>query len=525
MEFFKNNLTQISLKTFTAASLTAAVVLVSGCSSDDPDQGSALSTTPISGVAIDGYLAGTTVYLDFNDNGERNAGEPFAITDKDGFFSTAKDLTDYCASDATVAQARHCLRATELGAEVVLRTFGGFDLFTGEPFDGSLSTRVTVENATVANEIISPISSMLTDVRDAAQRQNILDAYGLAESDLDRDFLNSAGFDATTTNAAIAFHKVVTLFANIFDEHYEAIGIESGFPDNSNGLIYKALADAMGVSKLNDTSLAVAYAAAESTIRALYDDADQEVPFNHAPNQAATLSNAGILVGLVDNALPVSTSFDDAKSRVTAVEMVVKKMIEGDPDAVAALVEASNISSDLYVALDAAMDIDFSALVDVNYFSPNYAEVDITGATPLTALAEKQLFIAHAQDTDGVSGSAHFFFDSDELGTSGTLDVCLKYQVNDEERVEETEGTLVNGTWFALDDNRLILTLEGFIDIALINKGLDSGNAKYSLSYGGETLSWLSNNSTGLLGAGDSGFELEQPTTNEGCVSLLTPQS
>jgi|GEM_PF-3878165 len=524
MAFFKKNLTQNSLKPFAVASLAAAVALASGCSSDDPDQGSTLSTTQLSGVAIDGYLAGATVYLDISDNGEKNAGEPFAITDKDGFFTTAKDLTDYCDSDATVAQARHCLRTTELGTEVVMRAYGGFDLYTGEPFAGSLSTRVTVVDGVVENKMISPITSMLTDVTDATQRQNILDAYGLAESDLGRDFLDSAGFDATTTNAAITFHKIVTLFANIFDEHYEEIGTESGFPDNSNGLIYKALADAMGGSKLNGTSLATAYTAAESAIRALYVEADQDVPIGMAPNLATTLTNAGNLIGLIDNALPVSTTFADAQSRVTAVEMVVKKMVEegGDGDLAAAIAEAGNTSSALYAALDAATDIDFSALVDINYTAPVYTDVNITGATPLTALADKQLFIAHAQDSDGISGSAHFFFDSDELGSSGTLDVCLKYQDSNDERVEETEGTLVNGTWFAIDDNRLILTLEGSIDITLINKGLDNGNAKYSLSYGGEALSWVSNNSTGLLSSSDSGFELEQPTTNEDCVALLT---
>lgn len=535
MAFFQKNLTQNSLKTFAVATLAAAVALASACSSDDPDQGSALSTTPLSGVAIDGYLAGATVYLDISDNGERNAGEPFAITDKDGFFTTAKDgITDYCASDATVAQTRHCLRTTELGAEVVMRAYGGFDLFTGEPFNGSLSTRITVENGEVANKMISPLTSILTDVTDATERQNILEAYGLVESDLDQDFLTDGGFNANRVNTAITFHKIVTILANVFDEEFEAFGTESGFPDSSNGWIYKAIADQVlvlgdlkGLSLVDlSTALTAVYDAVHAETQALYE-ADEDLSFVSFDGTMA-IANAVKIVALVDSAIPSGTLFSDVPSRIIGVEMVVKKIVDGESTAQidAAIAEAENTSSALYAALDAARDIDFSALTSINYNQAhNFDDIDVSGATPLTALADKQLFITHAQDLDGVSGSAHFFFDSDELVTSGTLDVCLKYDDSNDERVEETEGTLVNGTWFAINNNRLILTLEGSIDITLINKGLDDdGNAKYSLSYGGDALSWISNNSKGLLSSSDSGFELDQPTTNEGCVTLLTPQ-
>ena len=110
----------------------------------------------------------------------------------------------------------------------------------------------------------------------------------------------------------------------------------------------------------------------------------------------------------------------------------------------------------------------------------------------------------------------------DESTTSGTLDLCLKYQDETKVLTEETDGVLLEGTWFAIDDKRLIITLESAINVALISKGIESDRAKYSLSYGGESLIWLSNNSTGLLGRDDAGFVSELPATNDECATLLT---
>jgi len=519
---------QKKLNPFAVAGLSAAIALAVGCSSSDPDKGSAQSTTSLSGTAIDGYIVGATVYLDLNDNGQRNAGEPSALTDKDGFFTTAKDGTDYCASGVTSALARHCLKASSIGEEVIIRSYGGFDIFTGEPFDGSLSSRISVGvDGIVENKIISPLTSMLTDASES-ERTQILSAYGLLEDDLDRDFLDAGSFDADTVNAAITFHKVVSLFSEVFDEHYEAIGTENGFPDSANSLIYKELAIQMGNSKLDSTKLGNAYDAAEIAIRDLYTGSDETVPQAIASNRTTTIANAAKILSLVINAMPTNMVFGDAQSRVVAVEMVVKKMIDGAADVDDAISDAEDITTDasnLYANLNGA-DIDFSALTEVDYsLGPdfNIIDIDLTGAIPLTELADKQLFINHAQDSDGISGSAHFFFSADESGTAGTLDACLKYQDSNDVRVEETEGTLIDGTWFAIDDNRLVLTLEGSFDITLISKGVDNGNAEYSLSYGGETISWLSDNATGLIADGDDGFVSAQPTSNAECVTLLTP--
>jgi hypothetical protein len=226
---------------------------------------------------------------------------------------------------------------------------------------------------------------------------------------------------------------------------------------------------------------------------------------------------------LVDAAIPPATIYNDARSRVIGVEMVVKKMLNGDTDVDEAIVDAQDPLSDLYTEIAAADDLDFSALTDIDYSQAHtFDSIAIIDAVPLIELTDKQLRINRSEDSNGVSGSAHFFFDAD-TETSGTLHACLKYQDSMDERVEETEGTLINGTWFAIDDHRLILTLEGSFDISLVSKGVESMQTKYSLSYGGETLAWLSDN--GLVDGLSDSNAVELPVDNAGCITLLAPDA
>jgi hypothetical protein len=530
----------ISLKTFAVTGLVAAISLASGCSNDDPDQGETLESSALFGRVVDGYLAGATVYLDINNNGVRNAGEPKAITDKDGFFSTGKDGTNYCADDATTAQARHCLAATQVGTEVVLRSYGGFDILTGEPFDGSLSTRVSVVDGVIENQMITPITSLLAGIESADDRQSILDAYGLSDTDLERDFLDDSGFDANTVGVAIASHKVVSLLAEVFDERYDAFGSESGFPDNVNSMIYRVLAnqivtsgDLAGLSSGDlVTALTAVVNAVQTEIRALYD-ANSDLSFPGNVNGSAAIANAADIVALVDSALPLSTaSASEAQDRVIGVEMVVQKMLNGDSNAEvdAAISYAEDTGSSLYTAISGAEVLDFSTLAGTDFTdeSPNLNDIDITGAIALNALANKQLSVVYDEDedlSDNKSGAAYFFFNGDEgSATSGTFNICLKYDDGESEvNADETSGALLDGTWFALDAYRLVLNIEGSIDIALISQGVvtvdGEEKSKFGLSYGGDTVTWLSD--TGLLDElQDSGIQT-QATSDAGCVSIL----
>lgn len=513
-----------SKKAFALTGLAVAISMA-GCSSDNPDAGSgSLSSTAISGTAVDGYVAGATVYIDYNNDGRKSAGEPSALTDKDGYFSTAKDgVTNYCASDATALQKVHCLKAAEVGTDFVIRTFGGFDLYTGEPFLGSLARRVTPENdGTVANQMISPLTSMLVDVSDADDQQTLLDFFGLAADDLDADFLDSEGYDANTLNTAIKLHKVVTLFSEAFSEHYEEFGQERTFPETPNAIVYKALAASLADRNvLDSTTFTNAFNAAQTEIRALYD-ADEDL-FAPGISLAAVgyVQNALDMIGLVDDAIPSDTSFGQAKSRVIGVETVLKKMIDGDTDVAQAITEAGNTGSALYTAIDAALsggDIDFTALTEVDYSSPEYSNVAIVGGDSFANLANKQLYIGLSDD--GQTGDAYLFFNSEEGASGGELKLCIRYNDGQfEQKFEESDGVLFSGTWLSLDDSKLVLKLAGSLSLSLTDKGMQNTQHRYTLSYGGDTLSWLS--ASGLLDELESQGTVEQPTDDASCQALL----
>ena len=511
-----------SKKMFTVTALAAAISLA-GCSSDDPDSGESISTTAIPGIAVDGYLAGATVYVDLNNNGRKNAGEPSAITDKDGYFSTAKDLTNYCAADATSLQSIHCLKTAAVETGIVIRTFGGYDLFTSEPFEGSLATRVVVgENGVVGNQMISPLTSVLVDVAEDDQ-QAVLDAFGLDQDDLDADFLDDAGFNANSVNSAIKLHKVVTLLAEPFTELYEEFGEKKNFPETPNAIIYKALAASINSQgALNATAISNAFAAAQTAISALYT-ADESLNFPGNANGTSAISNATDILGLVDNALPLTTpSATSAKSRVIGVETVVKKMIDGDSDVADAITEAGNTGSGLYTAIDNALsggDVDFTALTAVNYSAPNYGNVAIVGGDSFADLANKQLYVS--LNDNGQSGSAHLFFNSEQGANGGELKVCIGYDdgVPGEPEFEETDGVLLNGTWLSISDSKLILSLAGSLTLSLTDKGAVGDQQRYSLSYGGKTRNWLSDD--GLLDELESQNTVQQPTSDATCASLL----
>jgi hypothetical protein len=372
--------------------------------------------------------------------------------------------------------------------------------------------------------MISPLTSMLVDIPDEADQTALLTALSLAEADLDADFLDNAGFTAERVNGAIKLHKIVTLFSEVLSEQYEEIGQERGFPETPNAIIYKALAENLAESGvLDQATLTAAFDDAQTAIRALYD-ADEDLTAPVSVSGATAVQDALDILGVIDSAIPPGTVFADAKTRVIGVETVLKKMIDGDGDVASAITEASDTGSALYTAIDNALaggDIDFAGLTTADFAGPNYDDVAVVGGDSFADLANKQLFVSFSDG--GASGSGYFFFNSEQGASGGELKVCLKYDDGDAQTIEfeETAGVLLSGNWLSLDDSKLILNLAGSLTLSLADKGLtDQQQHRYSLSYGGETRSWLSDD--GLLDELTEGT-VEQPTDDATCETLLNP--
>jgi len=77
---------------FFVSVVTAA--LLTGCGGGGSSSNSSSAVSSITGKVADGYLVGATVFLDKNDNGTLDAGEPNAITKQGGVYTISANSAD-----------------------------------------------------------------------------------------------------------------------------------------------------------------------------------------------------------------------------------------------------------------------------------------------------------------------------------------------------------------------------------------------------------------------------------------------
>ncbi len=93
-----------------------------------------------SGKVIDGYISGADVFIDLNENGLFDSGEPRAVSDENGSYTIITQLTE--------------------GSYVVVAN-GGTDTTTGEAFSGNLKT--VLETSSPDELILSPLTTVTTE--------------------------------------------------------------------------------------------------------------------------------------------------------------------------------------------------------------------------------------------------------------------------------------------------------------------------------------------------------------------------
>ncbi|HEY5757317.1 MAG TPA: hypothetical protein VIU34_15915, partial [Steroidobacter sp.] len=221
--------------------------------------------------AIDGYLAGASVYVDQNANGKLDAFEPRALTDNEGYFShNHRAGTNYCA-DGGLNQ--FCLRGNIASdAEVVIRVTGGYDTVTQLPFKGVLSLRSSQLNRDDLR-LVTPQTSMVSDSSQNMQSKlDALIAAGVLQpsGSLNDDLLGGGNFEELSrAQAAAIISRIVGEVGN------RSLG-SSTFEDVEQGAwaaSYIAMAAKMveGVgTQTFESSFSSAESLAEISRRAIY---------------------------------------------------------------------------------------------------------------------------------------------------------------------------------------------------------------------------------------------------------------
>ncbi|MBV1882229.1 MAG: hypothetical protein KUG82_11370 [Pseudomonadales bacterium] len=469
-------------------------ILLSGCGGTGQDDGSVSSfNQQFSGLAVDGYLARATVFIDTDNNGTRDPWEPWAFTDNDGYYSyNPLTLTDYCAATATEQERQYCLVTNVEYSNVVIRIDSGYDVLTGEPFIGQMSRRVNAQEESVSDSVISPLTSLFANVEDASERETLLTSLEIDESDLDVDYLNADGsgeVNASLLNTALKIHKVVTVLSDRLTDTYEEIGESYGTPNDASSTVYNEMAQALLGSTetmdnaLENTSVLVSILdGAEENLRDIYSDIDETPPTDMG---SATESGGFERVAEVASSIPnlIDTLLDGTDTELTLEEavggaraletLVIKTVNEEETDDssidnVIAFFEDST-KTDLVEALVQSLSqdsADMSSLTENDFSGEDFDSVEeVSGAANLgeDASAFTQVGGLQIRVSDLDLGSApaslddaelEFYFNGEANDIDGSFQACIKYvddaNVNGTLGDGNTQGELVSGFWSLL---------------------------------------------------------------------------
>ncbi len=403
------------------------------------DSGSA-SKVSINGITEDGYVSGGIVWHDINNNRNLDSGEPYAITDEEGYFSRSRTGTNYCASDATDEDKRYCLKinaVSGVASTAIIRLQKGVDIISGEPFNGSISMKVSIDkDGNVSNVVATPVTAMLANMTDE-QITEFAKREGMDVSDLYSDFQdfvftnkNATSKQVKLVKAALQVHKSVELVNALLKQRYTIIG-EAKVPSDASDFVYEAFTDAFMaktgtlssfMENVTSTEMAVIFNNAEKKLQEALTDAGKTAGTTDG-FPSGDIDQSTIWVGLanrinetvsdIKKAIPtdgtVTINKDEIFARAKAVEIIkeaVKKQIEtkvkfdasGNADATAEAAIAGAVGSSPITAQKNARSL--VTTTNLATIKQNYANLDIAKAV------ESFKTVSTANAVVGSSGTA-----------------------------------------------------------------------------------------------------------------------
>lgn len=468
-----------------SVSLVAGISLaLAGClsSTSDPDTGSG-SAVQVSGVAVDGYIAGARVYADLNGNGRRDSFEPRAMTDRFGFFSYRPEIRD--ANGELVASARdycqsgperHCLRVNTTQASFPIRIEGGYDIFTGLPFVGSISRHIVTPRAD-SQEIlaVTPLTSLIEVPMPGSG-----DFWG--------DY-TGADFDKDQVVAAVTVHGLMT-------ELTRQIVRASNGDGPSSAVVMQGLYRALGASLGSGTTVIEQWQnlSAQQLGAQLHLLLEDLAP---SLNQVVLPSAEHLADALSSNRTAVSFTADNRQEAerfaIAMMTLVELEGLKGDGEQISEL-QAQGLLDKLAEVSD-LRSADIPALVkglakDFDQATANLTDYITTSSSlAFPELAGQKLSVTKGEAQD--SAQLTLFFEESEEQNSGPLTLCLSGDLDGvdlSDFASADNGTvLVRGEWSKPADRLLVITLSAlggaFQDSASLRLRAGSTGNQWSLTF------------------------------------------
>ena len=299
---------------FVLLTICGVILGVSGCSSSQDGGGGGSPSVQLTGAVIDGPVASGIVWIDANDNGELDTDErePFARTDIDGYFSRSKDGVNYCGDNDSDNDI-YCLRGqANSGDTVTVRVTGGYDVFTGEPFHGTLSFEAEVkDDGTIEEFKVTPITALLTHLGDEDIVEFSRDV-AVDKDDLYKDFTDEkVSFEDDKTRdklfrTALKIQKflepIIGQLANAYEDELDAAKEDekSPFrPEVMYKLAFAKLAEELGKKSPVDLASTLTSDVAEKIIVAVEDT----LPGPSRVDAESLGGDAVSIVGAIDRAV------------------------------------------------------------------------------------------------------------------------------------------------------------------------------------------------------------------------------
>lgn len=512
-----------------AGAIASSMIGLAACGGGDKGtqdvgtNGNSGSSNPSSRVfsarAIDGYLAGASVYVDQNANGKLDAFEPRALTDNDGYFSyNHRTQTDYCA---TGGLTQHCLRGA-IGAneEVVIRVTGGYDTVTQLPFEGVLSLRASDLNRDDLR-LVTPVTSLVADSSQNVQSKiDALIASGVLQPG------GSLHDDPFESAEHITRAQLLAIISRVTGEIAEQTLPAAQFED-VNSSVWSSSYVAAATKLVEGIGNGGTFASTYIDVGLLEDIARRSIfsainPAQVVPSDFQLPNRGSYQQLLLDTALIIevnevaleklqgTANEEQIKALLRLQALLTERAFNNPHDAqIENALTWARLQMDQGNGLGTDLtqlggdNIDLSKLIAPDYTFDPYsnsisasAKIPAGAATAFAALVNTAFDVS--VDKEDEQGDAMFFLTGDANARSGAIKVCVRYRSDDGD-FDTTSSTdpngalLIGGRWSLLSDHTLTLNVDvagGVRSLLLKAVGSSNSGLDYRFDFGDDLSDW-----------------------------------